>query len=54
MARHRIVTAFVFAAAVLALGLYATAQQMDEGKRDRALAVSGGKYHVLPATSFVL
>ena len=50
MARLRIVTAFLFAAVILALGLYATAQQMDEGKRDRALAVPGGKFHALPAT----
>jgi acetamidase/formamidase len=50
----------VVAAAVLALllgaGLYAIAQQpyqltpMDESKRDRAVAVPGGKYYVLPAT----
>jgi acetamidase/formamidase len=37
--------------AVLAVGFYgAIAQQSDEAKRDRVVAVSGGKYHVLPAT----
>ncbi|HSF07334.1 MAG TPA: acetamidase/formamidase family protein [Methylomirabilota bacterium] len=41
---------------VLGAGLYAIAQQpyqltpLDETKRDRAVAVGGGKYHVLPAT----
>ena len=41
---------------VLGAGLYAIAQQpyqltpLDESKRDRAVAVAGGKYHVLPAT----
>src|SRR5205807_10597300 len=35
---------------VFAAGLYAVAQQMDESKRDRAVPVGGGKYHVLPAT----
>jgi acetamidase/formamidase len=41
---------------VLTGALYAVAQQpyqltpMDEAKRDRAVAVGGGKYHVLPAT----
>ncbi len=41
---------------VLGAGLYAIAQQpyqltpMDEAKRDRAVSVGGGKYHVLPAT----
>jgi acetamidase/formamidase len=40
----------------LGAGLYAIAQQpyqlspMDEAKRDRAVSVAGGKYHVLPAT----
>jgi len=33
-----------------AAGLYAVAQQIDESKRDRAVPVGGGKYHVLPAT----
>jgi acetamidase/formamidase len=32
-------------------GLYATtAQQVEESKRDRTVAIAGGKYHVLPAT----
>src|SRR5712691_11895526 len=41
---------------VLGAGLYVGAQQpyqltpMDESKRDRAVSVGGGKYHVLPAT----
>ena len=41
---------------VFTAGLYAAAQQpyqltpMEETKRDRTVAVSGGKYHVLPAT----
>jgi len=48
---HRwIVSGLALAALLLTLGLYATAQQMDEAKRDRAVAVPGGKYHVLPAT----
>ncbi len=43
-------------ALVLGAGLYAIAQQpyqltpLDETKRDRSVAVGGGKYHVLPAT----
>jgi acetamidase/formamidase len=54
MKRLLILTAV--AAFVLGAGLYAVAQQpyqltpMDESKRDRAVAVGGGKYHVLPAT----
>ena len=37
--------------AVLAVAFYgAVAQQSDEAKRDRVVAVPGGKYHVLPAT----
>jgi acetamidase/formamidase len=41
---------------LLTAGFYAIAQQpyqlapMDEAKRDRAVSVGGGKYHVLPAT----
>jgi acetamidase/formamidase len=41
---------------VLSAGLYAIAQQpyqltpLDESKRERTVAVGGGKYHVLPAT----
>ena len=37
-------------ALIVAAGLYALAQQTDEAKRDRTVSVSGGKYHVLPAT----
>jgi len=38
-------------ALLLGAGLYAVAQQtMEEAKRDRSVSVSGGKYHVLPAT----
>src|SRR4029453_8454790 len=49
--RRGIVTGIALAACLLSLRLYATtAQQVEESKRDRALAVSGGKYHVLPAT----
>src|SRR5262245_6107837 len=34
-----------------AIGLYPLAQQPDEAKRDRVVAVAGGgKFHVLPAT----
>jgi acetamidase/formamidase len=54
MARLRtprwIVSGLALAAFLLTLGLYATAQQVEEAKRDRAVAVPGGKYHVLPAT----
>ncbi len=35
---------------VLTAGFYAVAQQMEESKRQRVLAVPGGNYHVLPAT----
>src|SRR5580765_2634368 len=35
---------------LLAVGFYALAQAPDEAKRDRVVAVSGGKYQVLPAT----
>ena len=35
---------------VFTAGFYAVAQQMEESKRQRAVAVAGGKYHVLPAT----
>ncbi len=35
---------------VLTAGFYAVAQQMEESKRERTVAVGGGKYHVLPAT----
>jgi acetamidase/formamidase len=54
MARLRtprwIVSGLALATLVLTLGLYATAQQVEEAKRDRAITVPGGKYHVLPAT----
>ncbi|HZV97195.1 MAG TPA: acetamidase/formamidase family protein, partial [Candidatus Nitrosocosmicus sp.] len=54
MARLRkprwIITGLAFTTMVLALGLYAAAQPVEEGKRDRALAVPGGKFHALPAT----
>jgi len=52
----RLLTLTAVVAFVLGAGLYAVAQQpyqltpMDESKRDRAVAVGGGKYHVLPAT----
>src|SRR5206468_7647344 len=46
----RLVGALVAITLVLAAGLYAVAQQMDESKRDCAVSVGGGKYHVLPAT----
>jgi hypothetical protein len=52
----RLLTVTAIVALVLGAGLFALAQQpyqlspMDEAKRDRAVAVGGGKYHVLPAT----
>src|SRR5437764_13400854 len=51
-AKRRLVTTLAILVLVLVLtaGLYAAAQQMDESKRDRTVPVSGGKYHVLPAT----
>src|SRR5678815_3953217 len=49
--RRWIVTGVALAACLLSLGLYATtAQQVEESKRDRTVAIAGGKYHVLPAT----
>jgi len=45
-----IVTALAALALLLAAGLYGVAQQVEEGKRQRVLPVSGGNYHVLPAT----
>jgi len=54
MARLRtprwLATGIALAAVLLSLGLYATAQQVEEAKRDRAVAIPGGTYHVLPAT----
>ena len=49
-AKRRLVTSLAVLGLVLAAGLYAVAQQMDESKRDRVVTVPGGKYHVLPAT----
>jgi acetamidase/formamidase len=52
----RILALIAVLALVLGAGLYAVAQQpyqltpMDESKRDRAVPVAGGRYHVLPAT----
>jgi len=51
--RTRRILLMALAALVLLLGagLYAVAQQaMDESKRERAVAVPGGTYYVLPAT----
>ena len=54
--KKRLAATLTVLAVLLAAGLYAVAQQpyqltpMDEAKRDRAVAVGGGKYHVLPAT----
>ena len=52
----RVLTVAAIAVSVLGAGLYAIAQQpyqlspMEEAKRDRAVSVDGGKFHVLPAT----
>jgi acetamidase/formamidase len=52
----RLVAVIAVVVVVLGIGFYAVAQQpyqltpMDEAKRDRAVAMSGGKMHVLPAT----
>jgi len=54
--KKRLAATLTVLAVLLVAGLYAIAQQpyqlvpMDESKRDRAVAVGGGKYHVLPAT----
>jgi acetamidase/formamidase len=54
--KKRLAAALIGLTSILVAGLYALAQQpyqltpMDEAKRDRAVAVGGGKYHVLPAT----
>jgi acetamidase/formamidase len=54
--RKRLVAVLTVLAVSLAAGLYAVAQQpyqltpVDEAKRDRAVSVAGGTYHVLPAT----
>ncbi|HTK93626.1 MAG TPA: acetamidase/formamidase family protein [Verrucomicrobiae bacterium] len=54
MARFRnrrwMVAGLALAAVLLSLGLYATAQQVEESKRDRTVPIAGGNYHVLPAT----
>jgi acetamidase/formamidase len=54
--KKRVAATLTVLAVLLAAGFYAVAQQayqlapMDEAKRDRAVAVGGAKYHVLPAT----
>ena len=48
--RKRLVIGLGVLLLVFTAGLYAVAQQMEESKRDRTVAVGGGKYHVLPAT----
>jgi acetamidase/formamidase len=45
-----LLTAVSLLAVVTSVGLLAVAQQMEEAKRDRAVAADGGRYHVLPAT----
>ena len=49
--RKWLATGLAALALLLTAGLYAIAQQaMDESKRDRTVAVPGGRYHLLPAT----
>src|SRR5262250_1350349 len=49
--RKILLTALGTLVLLLGVGLYAVAQQaMDESKRERAVAVPGGTYYVLPAT----
>ena len=48
--RRWLATGIALAAVLLSLGLYATAQQVEESKRDRTVPIAGGNYHVLPAT----
>src|SRR5262245_40339459 len=48
--RKRIVAVGAALSLMLAAGFYAVAQQTDEAKRDRVVAVAGGNYYVLPAT----
>ncbi len=54
--KTRLAAILTVLALILAARFYARAQQpyqlapMDEARRDRAVAVGGGKYHVLPAT----
>jgi acetamidase/formamidase len=46
----RLLTLLAVLIAVLGAGFLARAQQMDEAKRDRSVAVGGGHYRLLPAT----
>src|SRR5437868_2895970 len=48
--RLLVVTAVAALAVVPAAVWYATAQQIEEAKRSRAVTVDGTRYHVLPAT----
>jgi len=49
--RKTLFTGLAAVSLLLGVGLYAVAQQaMDESKRERAVAVPGGTYYVLPAT----
>ena len=49
--RKWLATGLAALALLLSAGFYAVAQQaMEQAKRDRAVPVAGGKYHVLPAT----
>src|SRR5438105_3284552 len=48
--RLLVVTAVAALAVVPAAVWYATAQQIEEAKRSRAITVDGARYHVLPAT----
>jgi acetamidase/formamidase len=48
--RTRGITGLAVVVLVLTAGLYAVAQQLEESKRQRAVAVGGGTLHVLPAT----
>jgi acetamidase/formamidase len=49
-ARKRILVGLGVVLILLGAGFYAVAQQMEEAKRTRTVAVGGGQYHVLPAT----
>ena len=48
--QKNLVPVLALAAFAAGAGAFAVAQQVDEAKRDRAVSVAGGKYHVLPAT----
>jgi acetamidase/formamidase len=51
LTRKTLLTGLGTVVLLLGAGLYAVAQQaMDESKRERAVAVPGGTYYVLPAT----